>query len=140
MKDKLPSDPFHLVIETIWCHTLDQQAGLEIVEVELLPPTTSVIPSPEPAPLQPPIMDIWAAASKGNLEAVKRHFAAGADIDEAFVAPGIPASGATPLHLAVLSDQGEIAQFLIEKRANINAKAERVIQLFDGRSEEKAKC
>ncbi|MCP4613353.1 MAG: hypothetical protein GY845_32075 [Planctomycetes bacterium] len=118
MKNKLPSDPFDLAVESFWCHTLNQQAGLEIMEVELLPSATSVISQP-----QVPIMDIWTAVSKGNLEAVKLHLAAGADIDEAFVAPGIPASGATPLHLAVLSDQGKMALFLIEKKANLNARA-----------------
>ena len=39
LKQELPSAPFHLVVETIWCHTLDKQAGLEIVELELIPPT-----------------------------------------------------------------------------------------------------
>ncbi len=40
LKQELPSDPFDLVVETIWCHTLDKQAGLEIaeVELELIPP------------------------------------------------------------------------------------------------------
>ncbi|MFC1597344.1 FecR domain-containing protein [Planctomycetota bacterium] len=38
MKNKLPGDPFDLVVETFWCHTLDKQAGLEIAEVELIPP------------------------------------------------------------------------------------------------------
>ena len=124
MKNKLPSAPFDLAVESFWCHTMDQQAGLEIAEVELLPSTTSVIPQPTTKPPQPPVMDIWAAVSQGNLEAVKRHLAAGADINGTFIAPGIPVSGATPLHLAVLSDQRQIAQVLIEKRANINAKAE----------------
>ncbi|MCP4262587.1 MAG: FecR domain-containing protein [Planctomycetes bacterium] len=36
MKNKLPSDPFNLVVESFWCHTLDKQAGLEITEVELI--------------------------------------------------------------------------------------------------------
>ena len=119
MKNKLPSAPFDLVVESLWCHTLDQQAGLEIAEVELLPATTSGIP-----PLQAPIMDIWTAASQGNLKAVKRHIAAGDDINAILIAPGIPASGATPLHISVLSDQGKVAQFLIEQHANINAKSE----------------
>jgi hypothetical protein len=39
MKQELPSAPFHLVVETFWCHTLDKQAGLEISEVDL----TSVV-------------------------------------------------------------------------------------------------
>ena len=38
MKDKLPDAPFGLVVEAIWCHTLDKQAGLELTEVELIPP------------------------------------------------------------------------------------------------------
>ena len=38
MKNKLPSVPFDLVVESIWCHTLGEQAGLKIVEVELIPP------------------------------------------------------------------------------------------------------
>jgi len=122
MKDKLPSIPFDLVVETIWCHTLDQQAGLEIFELELLPPTASEITLPTTKP-QEPIMDIWAAASQGNLKVVKRHLAAGVDIDTAFVAPGVLASGATPLHIAVLSDQREVARFLIDKGANINTPA-----------------
>ncbi len=39
IKDKLPSAPFDLVVESFWCHTLDQQAGLEVAEVELVPPS-----------------------------------------------------------------------------------------------------
>ena len=125
MRNELPSVPFHLVVESIWCHTLYQQAGLEIAEVELLPPTTSGIPQPTTtAPPRQPIMDIWTAASQGNLEAVSRFLAAGADVDATFIAPGIPASGATPLHLAVLADQGEIAEFLIEKGANLDTQAQ----------------
>jgi len=112
IKDKLPDTPFHLVVETIWC-------GLELTEVELLPPTTSAYPAPE-AP-QPPVMDIWAATSQGNLEVVKSHLAAGVDIDAVFVAPGVIASGATPLHMAVLSDQREVARLLIAEGADINA-------------------
>ncbi len=38
-KDKLPSDPFHLVVESIWCHTLYNQVGLVITEIELISPT-----------------------------------------------------------------------------------------------------
>ena len=123
MKDKLPSTPFHLVVESIWCHTLDHPSGLEITEVALLPPATSVDPAAAES-LQPLSMDIWAAASQGDLHTVKRHLAGGIDIDEAFVAPGIPASGATPLHMAILSDQQDVARFLIDQGANINAPAQ----------------
>jgi ferric-dicitrate binding protein FerR (iron transport regulator) len=122
IKGKLPSVPFDLVVETFWCHTLDKQAGLEIFEVELLPSAVSEITLPTTKP-QEPITDIWAAASQGNLKVVKRHLDAGADIDAAFVAPGVLASGATPLHIAILSDQRKVARFLIDKGANINAPA-----------------
>ena len=38
MKDRLPTAPFHFVVESIWLTTLDRQAGLGIAAVELLPP------------------------------------------------------------------------------------------------------
>lgn len=40
MSEKLPKDPFESVVESIWCHTLLDPAGLEITEVELIPPTS----------------------------------------------------------------------------------------------------
>ena len=40
VKDELPTAPFDLVVETVWCHTLDKQAGLEITEVELASPAS----------------------------------------------------------------------------------------------------
>lgn len=39
MKDELPRVPFDLAVESVWCHTLDKPAGLEITEVELISPT-----------------------------------------------------------------------------------------------------
>ena len=123
-EEEFADSPIGLELVDWSCFTYNVDAGLSIASVELLPPApleTAQQPATELPKL--PIMDIWAAAAHGNLEAVRRHLAAGAEIDATFVAPGIPASGATPLHLAVLSDQGEIAEFLIEKRANLNAKA-----------------
>jgi len=38
MKNKLPSTPFDLADESFWCHTLNEQAGLEVAEVELISP------------------------------------------------------------------------------------------------------
>ena len=90
--------------------------------MELLPPSASVnLVSEVP---QPPVMDIWAATSQGRLEVVKHHLATGTDIDAAFIAPGVPASGATPLHMAVLADQRAVAGYLIGQGANINAPAQ----------------
>ncbi len=37
MKSSLPTDPYDLVVESMWCHTLGEQAGLEVTEVELIP-------------------------------------------------------------------------------------------------------
>ena len=123
-EEEFADSPIGLELVDWWCFTYNVDAGLRIASVELLPlgPLESV-QQPTTEPPQLPLMDIWTAASQGNLGAVKRHLAAGAEIDATFVAPGIPASGATPLHLAVLCDQGEIAQFLIRKEANLNAKA-----------------
>ena len=119
IKNKLPNAPYHLVLESVWCHTLDRPSGLEITEVELLPSATSV----NTPPTELPVMDIWAATSQGNLAVVKSHLAAGVDTDAAFMAPGVIASGATPLHMAVLSDQREVARLLIAEGTNINTTA-----------------
>ncbi len=124
-EEEFADSPIGLEIVDWWCYTYNVDAGLSIASIELLPPTSSVV-SPQPAKTEPPpipVMDIWAAAAQGNLKALNRHLAAGAEIDATFVALGIPASGATPLHLAVLSDQQQIVEFLIQERANINAKA-----------------
>jgi len=124
LKSRLPSVPFHLVVESMWCHTWRESAGLEIIETQLVPPTTSATEQPtETEPPQPPELDVWTAASQGNLAAVRRRLAGGAEIDAAFIAPGVPASGATPLHLAVLCDQREIAEFLINQGANLDVRA-----------------
>lgn len=40
IKNKLPTEPFDLIVGNIWCHTLFDQAGLAITEVELLGPET----------------------------------------------------------------------------------------------------
>ena len=56
------------------------------------------------------------ACKKGDIEAVKQHLAAGADVN----AGGV--FGKTPLHLAALNDHKEIAELLIAKGADVNAK------------------
>ena len=35
----LPAVPFDLIVESMWCHTLGEQVGLAITEIELIPPT-----------------------------------------------------------------------------------------------------
>ncbi len=124
MNHELPSDPFDLVVDTFWCHTLDKPAGLEIAEMELLLPTDSDTQQSSTTQPPHPAVDIWTAASQGNLKGVARRLAAGVDIDATVTAPGYPASGATPLHLAILTDQRQIAEYLIDKGANLGAKAQ----------------
>ena len=38
MKNKLPTEPFHFVVESIWFTTLEKQSGLEVTAVELAAP------------------------------------------------------------------------------------------------------
>jgi ankyrin repeat protein len=56
------------------------------------------------------------AAKDGNIEAVKQHLAAGADVN----AKGM--TGWTPLHYAALIGHKETIELLIAKGANVNAK------------------
>ncbi len=121
---EFPDSPLGQELVDWCCFTYNVDTGLGLAAVELLPPAgpeAALQPIPEPPLL--PLMDIWTAASHGNLEAVRRHIDAGAEINATFVAPGVPGSGVTPLHLAVLADQGEIVRFLIGKRADLDARA-----------------
>jgi len=52
----------------------------------------------------------------GNIEAVKQHLDNGVDVDAK------SDNGRTPLHTAVSNDHKEIAELLIEKGADVNAK------------------
>ena len=63
-------------------------------------------------------VDIWNAAYEGNIEAVKQHLADGADVNartDSYLE--------TPLHFAAENGQKEVAQILIDKSADVNAKA-----------------
>ena len=72
------------------------------------PPTTKVLDVP-----------ILAAAYNGNIEAVKQHLSNGVDVN----VKGGFADG-TPLHYAAANGHKEIAELLIEKGADLNAKDE----------------
>jgi len=67
----------------------------------------------------PPEVDraLHKAAGAGNIEAVKQHLAAGADVD----VKGGFMKGA-PLHFAAGNGHKEIAELLIAKGADVNAK------------------
>jgi ankyrin repeat protein len=57
------------------------------------------------------------AAWDGNIEAVKQHLDAGANVNA-------KEDGETPLHMAALSGPKEVAELLIAKGADVNAKDE----------------
>ena len=59
---------------------------------------------------------LFEAARKGNIEAVKQHLAAGADVNAKVK------SGSTPLHFAARYGHKEIVELLIAKGADVNAK------------------
>ena len=62
-----------------------------------------------------PSVDIWEAVRVGNIEAVKQHLAAGADVNAKI-------NLGTPLHYAALDGYKEVAELLIDKGADVNAK------------------
>ena len=72
---------------------------------------------PEPPTAKAPDISIHEAASSGNIEAVKKHLTAGADVNA-------KNGGGTPLHFAALLGRKEIAEMLISKGADVNAKDE----------------
>ena len=67
--------------------------------------------------------DIWTAAAEGNIAAIQAHLDAGIDINSK-VPAGFDFEGATALHIAVITNQGKVAQFLGDNGADPNAKAE----------------
>ena len=97
-----------------------------------------------------PPKDIWEAAGDGNIEAVKQHLAAGANVNakdgetgltplqvatnrgskevvELLIAAGADVNakgflGGTPLHNAVIDGHKEVAELLIANGAYVNAK------------------
>ena len=70
-----------------------------------------------------PSVDIWEAATIGDIEAVKQHLAYGSDVN----AKGGQFEG-TPLHYATSQGHKEVTELLINKGADVNAKVD---QLFD---------
>ena len=69
-------------------------------------------------PPKPPDISIREAVKTGNIEAVKQHLDAGADVN----AKG--KYGRTPLHYAASRGLKEIIELLIARRADVNTKIE----------------
>ena len=68
---------------------------------------------PEPPPAKQPDISIHNAVIEGDIQAVKQHLAAGADVNAK------TGDGWTPLHLATTK---EVVELLIAKGADVNAK------------------
>ena len=64
---------------------------------------------------KPAWLSIFNAADQGNIEAVKKHLADGADVN------GKDPGGYTPLHWAAWGGHTEVAELLIAKGAEVNA-------------------
>jgi len=75
--------------------------------------------SPEPPTAKAPDISIHKAVEAGNIEAVKQHLAAGADVNAK------DSVGWTPLHCAAFNAEKEIVELLIAAGADVNAKDNR---------------
>ena len=71
--------------------------------------------SPEPTTAKAPAISIHDAAGDGNIEAVKKHLAAGVDVNAK------DEDGRTPLLHAVRADHKEIVELFITNGADVNA-------------------
>lgn len=63
-----------------------------------------------------PAMDIWTAAATGNVEVIREHISYGTDVNERD-----PLGGSTPLIVAALVGQTEVARVLVEHGTNLDA-------------------
>ena len=71
----------------------------------------------------PPALPLLDAIDQDNADVVRTHMEIGTDPDKSFVPPGIPFAGASALHVAVLKDNREIVQLLLDNGADIDIKA-----------------
>ena len=71
----------------------------------------------------PPALPLLDAIDQENADVVRAHMEIGTDPDKTFIPPGLPFAGASALHLAVLKDNQEIVQLLLDNGADINIKA-----------------
>ncbi len=97
----------------------DQDEKLAAENTQLQQQVAELKKQPAPAGI-----DIWKASAEGHLDVVKQHLAAGANIDTPFVLLGIPGSGGSPLHLAAIGNQSEVAAYLIKEGANLENPAQ----------------
>ena len=70
-----------------------------------------------------PSVSLLEAIDQGDSEAVQAHMEFGTDPNETFIPPEYPFVGASALHLAVLKDDEEIVNILLDNGASIDIKA-----------------
>ena len=75
-----------------------------------------------------PSISIHKSVEEGNIEAVKQHLAAETDVNAK------AEDGHTPLHIAAVNGKKEIAELLIDKGADVNAKYDGWTPLHDAAS------
>ena len=109
----------HILLTTIAAVLLvgcgESQQSAPSPEAKAVEPVVEAI-QPEPPTAKAPDISIWVAAKAGEIEAVKQHLAAGADVNAK------TDQGWIPLHLAALGGYKEIVELLISKGADVNAK------------------
>ena len=91
----------------------DEKGNPIILPIESVAGTAA---KPETSSAIAPDISIHDAAGEGDIEAVKQHLVAGADVNAK------DHLGLTPLHYAAIEAHNEIIELLIAKGADVNAK------------------
>ena len=112
----------HLLLTTIAAVVLvgcgESKQSVSPAETQAAEPVAEAT-QPKPPTAEAPDISLFDAATKGNIEAIKQHLAAGTDVDAKSV------QGLTPLHVAAIEGHKEILKLLIAKGADVNAKDKR---------------
>lgn len=87
-----------------------------VAEPPVVRPVADVI---QPETSAPPVISIWVAARSGDIESVREHIAGGTELNEPDASNPLKQ---TPLHCAVESGHKAVAELLLAKGADINAK------------------
>ena len=100
-----------------WAGSGESQQSAPAPEAKPVEPIAEAA-KPEPPTAKAPDISIWDAAGDGNIEAVKKHLAAGVDVNAK------DEDGRTPLLHAAYQGNNEIAELLLANGADVNAKNE----------------
>ena len=118
-------DEFQLYNRALTAGEIAGISRLALASVKVSPsakPKPPTKPDPKPRPPAPDV-PMWAAAAAGNVEVIKQHIAAGTDVNRHYFQEGMPGSGATALHVAIVAGHTKAATLLIQAGANVNIRA-----------------